>query len=273
MADFLLHSMSEFKPIFDEAMRLRQPKKMVEIGSEYAGSTKVILDYAKASGAHLTVIDPAPYVDLAEVLSPYVGHFDLLKELSVNALPKLHDIDMFFVDGDHNYYTVWHELIYIYQNNPSAWVFLHDVAWPCAYRDLYYNPSAIPTEYLHEYTYTDGVGADNQLIKNGGFHGAGLYSWAVKHGGERNGVKKAIEDFLSQQPQLFYNQINAVMGLGLIVPMQDKALSCQLMQPYQNSLLDSMEKNRIELYLRVLELQDMTVGKKIIKKAKSIMGK
>lgn len=255
MADYLLHSMAEFKPIFEQALQYKKPKKIVEIGTEYAGSSKVLLDYAVQNNAHVYLIDPYPYVNLEQELKKYQGYFTHIAQLSLEALKDLVEIDFFFIDGDHNYYTVSNELALIYSKNPSVWTFLHDVAWPCDFRDMYYNPATLSTTDIHEYTYQDGVDKNNHIVKNGGFHGAGKFAWAKKYGGERNGVKKAIEDFLKDNAQYSYNQMNAVMGLGLITPKDEKALSDILFTPYQNQLIESMEKNRIELYIKVLELQ------------------
>lgn len=255
MANLLLHSMSNFKPIFEEAFALRKPKKIVEIGSEYGGSTKVFLEYAKAYDAHLYIIDPFPYIDINEELKSFRGYFTHIKKLSLDALPKMENIDLFIIDGDHNYYTVINELSIIYKNNPTTWCFLHDVAWPWGYRDLYYNPELIPEKQRHEYTYDDGVDANNSLISRGGFYGAGKFAFAKQYGGDKNGVKKAIEDFLLYNDNLFYNQINAIMGLGLIVPKEDAQFSIDILKPYQNLLIDNMEKNRIELYCHLLKMQ------------------
>lgn len=256
MAELLLHSMAEFKPIIEIALNMKRPKTIVEIGSEYAGSSRVLLDYALKNNAHVYLIDPYPYVDLKQTLEAYEGYYTHIKLLSLQALDSLQQIDMFFIDGDHNYYTVINELQKIYAQNPLAWVFLHDVAWPCAYRDMYYNPSTIPPQFLHDYTYEDGVDNNNSLIKNGGFHGASNYAWAKQYAGDKNGVKKAIEDFLISNANYYYTQIEAVMGLGLIVPISEKDKADQLFLPYQNSLIQNMENNRIELYLKVLELQN-----------------
>lgn len=275
MADFLLHSMAEFKPVFEQVFEIKKPKKILEIGSEYGGSTKVLLDYAKKNNAYVYIVDPYPYVDLAVELKEYEGFYTHIKKLSLEALDDIQDLDMFVVDGDHNYYTVYHELTKIYQNNPTAWTLLHDVRWPWAYRDLYYSPENIPEEWRHEYTYDHGVDADNNLVHKGGFIGAGAFAIAKQHGGERNGVKKAIEDFLRDNDGYFYNEITPIMGMGFIVPVADKEHSVNIMKPFQNQLFENMERNRIELYVRLLELQNQGQDNmlyRVARKASKLIG-
>ncbi len=254
MADLLLHSMAEFKDIFGHAMYLKKPKNIVEIGSEYGGSTKVLLDYAKNNGAHVYIIDPFPYVDLAIVLKEFDGHYTHIKELSLDVLPKLKDIDMCFIDGDHNYYTVFNELNCLIPRNPGIWIFLHDVKWPCRYRDMYYNPDTIPTEHLKDFNYSNSINENNEIDKRGGFTGVGKFAFANQYGGKNNGVKKAIDNFLLENSDYYYNEIEPVMGLGLIVPKYNKEYSIEILEPYQNHLMKTLEKNRIELYVRYLQL-------------------
>ena len=258
MANLLLHSMSEFKEILNNAMYLKKPKNIVEVGSEYAGSTKVLLEYAKKNDAHVYIIDPSPYVDLDVVLKDFKGYYTHIKELSLVALPKIKNVDMCLIDGDHNYYTVSNELKCLMKNNLKAWVFLHDVKWPCGFRDLYYNPNSIPQEYLHEYSYDNCINEKNEIDEEGGFNGCRKFAFANHYGGKENGVKCAVNDFILKNPEYYYNEIEPVMGLGLIVPKSDMEYSDLILKPYQNYLISTLEKNRIDLYIKHLQLISKT---------------
>lgn len=254
MADLLLHSMSEFKEILNHAMYLKKPKNIVEIGSEYGGSTKVLLEYAKGNNAYVYIIDPSPYVDLDVVLKDFEGYYTHIKELSLIALLKIKNIDMCFIDGDHNYYTVFNELKCLITSNPKVWIFLHDVKWPCGYRDLYYNPNVIPNKSLHNYSYSNCINENNEVDAKGGFNGNGNFAFANQYGGKKNGVKSAVDDFILENNAYYYNEIDPVMGLGLIVPVSDMDSSVLILRPYQNYLINTLEKNRIELYVKYLQL-------------------
>lgn len=278
MADYLLHSMGEFSEIFDAAFEVKKPKILVEIGSEYGGSTKVILNYAKNNSAYAHIIDPSPYVDLSTVLSEYSDFYKHIKEKSLDALTHVPAADFYFIDGDHNYYTVSNELKLIYEKNPKAWIFLHDVGWPCAYRDMYYNTADIPKEYLHDHTFQDGVNLQNEIVANGGFRGAGYFAFSKVYGGERNGVLKAVENFFElHSNEIYLAKIMPILGMGLIVPKEDQEIVQKILAPYQTKLINKMEQNRLELYLKVIELQDRLnnynkLPFRIIKKLLAILG-
>jgi hypothetical protein len=175
-----------------------------------------------------------------------------------------------FVDGDHNYFTVSQELLWIERMQRSArkpfFALLHDVSWPWAYRDLYYNPDAIPNEWRHPFSWDRGLTLDNPGTVDGGFRGCGGWACALHEGGERNGVLKAVEDFVeARQDAMKLVVVPGVFGLGVLYSGSapwSSAVS-QLLAPFdRNPLLDKLERNRLENYLRVIELQDdKLVGK------------
>ena len=64
--------------------------------------------------------------------------------------------DVVLLDGDHNWYTVDHELRQIEQSAracalPLPVVACHDVGWPYGRRDLYYDPATVPEGYRQPY--------------------------------------------------------------------------------------------------------------------------
>lgn len=255
MADLLLHSMAHYSDLTIKLLEHVRPAVLVEVGAEYAGSTKILADYAKRTRGVLHVIDPSPYVDVEKELSGYSGYYCYHNKISLEALDGLVG-DIFFLDGDHNYWTVYNELDLIYKNNPNAFVVLHDVGFPWARRDLYYSPENIPRDFLHEHTYSHGVGLDGEIIKGGGFRGAGRFAFSKTEGGERNGVLTAIEDFVSERKTLYYSSIPPIFGLGIVCNEAHKGFVDEFFSPYRIKLIEGMERNRIELYLKVISLQD-----------------
>ncbi|MGF7233932.1 MAG: hypothetical protein ACQSGP_03080 [Frankia sp.] len=96
-------------------------------------------------------------------------------------------------------------------------------------------------------------------VVDGGFRGAGAFAWATSEGGPRNGVRTAIEDFLADRPELSLHVVPAIFGLGVIIDGRAPwaATVRELIAPWVgNAVLGRLERNRIALYLRVLELQD-----------------
>jgi SAM-dependent methyltransferase len=262
-ANLLLHSLSNFREIILPVLELAGVRRIVEVGSEYGTFTQDLFAYATKVGGQFTSIDPAPqpaarqFID-ANATNP---HFQFVEATSVEALPRLAAADAYIIDGDHNYFTVRKELELVAAAcaGKPLLVFQHDVCWPCARRDMYYNPALIPDLFRQPYTMREGITLDNPGTIPGGFRGEGAFGIALREGGEANGVHTAIEDFVAEHPELRYEIIPAIFGLGIVfsqgAPWAEPAAA--LLRPYvQNPLLARLERNRLELYLKVIELQD-----------------
>jgi hypothetical protein len=267
MPDLLIHSMSEFSEIITDALGAAGATDIVEIGAEFGGMTSILADYVAGRGGRLTTIDPAPKPDFIEWIAanPQVEH---VAEPSLAALTRVAAADAWIIDGDHNWYTVYHELKAIRGICEAAGkpmlAFLHDVGWPSGRRDMYYAPATIADEFRHPYSYEGGaLPGHSSLIPGRGFRGAGQFAWAVHEGGPRNGVLTAVEDFLEEAAEagahFAYAQVPAVFGLGVIIPADAPWCEAvaQLLLPYhENKLLAALERNRLANYLTVLDWQD-----------------
>jgi hypothetical protein len=262
-ANLLLHSLSNFREIILPALELTGARRIVEIGSEYGTFTQELCAYATRVDGQLTAIDPAPQPAAVEFIAANnrSPHFQFLQSTSIEALPKVDAADAYIIDGDHNYFTVRSELELIggaCAGKPVL-IFEHDVCWPCSRRDQYYNPTAIPRLLLHPYTMQGGVTLDHPGTVKGGFRGEGAFGLALHEGGPANGVRTAIEDFIAEQPGFRFEIVPAIMGLGVIYPTDSpwaEQISAQLRPFTQNPLLPVLERNRWELYLKIIELQD-----------------
>jgi Methyltransferase domain len=208
------------EPIFFE----ENVKSIVEIGSEAAINTTRILEYCAKSNARLISIDPAPLFE-AEKYEKEHELLQIIQDISLNALPYIGDYDAVLIDGDHNWYTVYHELKLIEKNalqqGKFPIVFLHDTDWPYGRRDMYYFPDTIPEQFRKEYAKKGMLQGQSELIEpDSKFDKESInksLNNALYEGGEKNGVLTAIEDFLSQSslPLNFYNN-TANHGLGII---------------------------------------------------------
>ena len=264
MADLLIHSMAEFEPLLTGALAIAGARNIVEIGAEHGGATARLAAHAAERGGTLTSIDPDPKPDFIAWVGTQT-HVRHLGAPSLQVIDGLADVDAWVIDGDHNWFTVFHELGAIERvcarDRKPLLVFLHDVGWPSARRDFYYTPERIPTEFRHPHDYRGGVALDRaELIPDGGFRGMGAFAWACHEGGPRNGVLTAVEDFkaASDRP-LAYAEIPAVFGLGILfeetAPWAE-ALGRAVLPYHRHPLLAALERNRLANYLRVIELQD-----------------
>jgi hypothetical protein len=214
----------------------------------------------------LTCIDPAPTPQFLAwaSLNTQVQHVALP---SLDAFGEVQDIDAWVIDGDHNWYTVYHELIEVEKvcrrDGKPLLAFFHDVIWPCARRDMYYAPERIPAEYLQPHRRDAGVVFGNPgLVENRGFRGNDFMAWAEKEGGPRNGVLTAIEDFLAERlkegRQFGFAEIPAVMGLGVLFDLDapwSARLANYLMPYHRNGLIQIMENDRMNAAMMIDQLQ------------------
>ncbi|MEO6629192.1 MAG: CmcI family methyltransferase, partial [Aquihabitans sp.] len=143
-------------------------------------------------------------------------------------------------DGDHNWYTVFHELQELDRtaraaSQPLPVLVLHDVAWPYGHRDLYYEPSQIPDEFRQPWDRAGMAPGHYRLVPEGGFNVE--LANAIDGGGPRNGVMKALEDFLESYDRP-YRLMVLPFYYGLAVVIDEERLdSC----PELSHILDHWE--------------------------------
>jgi Methyltransferase domain len=222
-------------------------RAVVEVGA-YAGDlTRVLVDRAAAGDGRVWAIDPAPRDPLVELAERH-PELELVRSPSLEALARIPLPDAAIIDGDHNYYTVSEELRLIAERSEGGalpLLLLHDVCWPHARRDSYFDPEAIPAE--HRRPMSEGVGL--YPGEPGVKPGALPYKWAaIREGGERNGVLTAVEDFLAGRAELRLAVVPAFFGVGVVwdrrLPWAD-AME-ELIAPWdRNELLERMEANRV----------------------------
>ena len=155
---------------------------------------------ASAPTCELHVIDPVPQFDPAEHERAFPGRYVFHHGISHDVLPTLPPCDVALVDGDHNWFTVYHELKMLAATARDAGVplpllVMHDVGWPYGRRDLYYEPSRIPEEFRQPYRRA-GMRPGISQLRIGGMN-VDLDN-AEHEGGPRNGVLTAVDDFVAR---------------------------------------------------------------------------
>lgn len=210
--------------IIKNICELLRPQVLVEIGVAEGLHTKKILTYCQQFHAVLHAIDPHPQCDSAEWETQYGEHFVMHTDMSLNVLDQLPRYDMVLIDGDHNWYTVYHELLMIEKRAQEAgsfpFVFVHDIEWPYARRDMYFDPKTIPDIYLQPHQKKGVVHGEGMLQDNG--LNAHCFNALYEHS-LRNGVKTAVEDFLQHTTlDLRYKEVPGLHGLGMIMTSQQE---------------------------------------------------
>lgn len=199
-------------------------KRMIEIGSERGANTEKILAYCQSTGGILFVVDPLPLFDVQMFKNQYKERLQIIRELSLPILPQIENPDVILIDGDHNWYTVYHELQCIEQlalkRGRFPFIFMHDTSWPYARRDMYYHPDTIPEAYRKPYAPNGIAEGQSDLLAQGGANEG--FNNAIFEGGERNGVLTAIEDFLNQTKLgISFHRVMSNHGLGILLPKNE----------------------------------------------------
>lgn len=206
------------KPIIETV----QPRQLLEIGADSGWNTRNILEYCRSTGARADIVDPAPQPSLHDVLAQFgPEEYRYFPLKSIAAIPQLDTPDVALIDGDHNWATVYSELNLLHANAQAAGlpmpiVISHDVAWPYARRDMYYNPDDLDASQKHAYAYRGMLPGVNELTEDGM---NGVLANALHEGGLRNGVLTAIEDYIASTDTRFvFRTLPFFNGLGVLVP-------------------------------------------------------
>ena len=247
-----------YESVLEPIFKLENIKTIVEIGAERGISTSKLIKYAQKNGGKIYTIDPAPLfdADLFEKENP--NTFVMVKDLSLNAVMNIKDADCFLIDGDHNWYTVYHELKMIYDTygeDNFPLIFFHDILWPYDRRDLYYSPENIPAVYINEYE-KKAINPDSDMLCSVGLNER--HYNAKKYGGKQNGVLTAVEDFITDYPslELKFMSHNVLFGLGMIASVKKypHALDYFCSTNALSGMMKVCERERIDKMIEIRSL-------------------
>jgi hypothetical protein len=199
-----------FENYIAPAIRDNGYQSIVEIGVDAGQCSARLLELTKEHECRVICIDPDPSWQPAEDHD----NFSLIRKPSLDALKSIKTIDCAIIDGDHNWYTVFNELKVIHPKlKPGGTVFFHDVRWPYARRDMYYEPKRIPGKFRHPFMKMGIVQGSYRLAPEGI---NGEYYNAVCEGGSQNGVLTAVEDFLRLNDAYELSVVEEEHGLGIL---------------------------------------------------------
>jgi hypothetical protein len=205
------------RPILEVA----QPDVVVEVGAAAGAHTRRLARFCRSRAITLHVVDPAPRFEPSE-LGDEADGFVFHKGRSLDVLPDLGPVDVALIDGDHNWYTVSHELELLQETalaagRPTPIVLCHDVCWPYGRRDAYYEPAAIPAEYRQPWERAGILPGKSDLVPGRGINAG--FANAKREGGPRNGVMTAIEDFVRTAGEPMESTVLPELhGLAIVAP-------------------------------------------------------
>jgi Methyltransferase domain len=182
-----------------------EPEVVAEVGAAAGAHTRRLAKFCRSRAITLHVIDPAPGFEPSELGDPAHG-FVFHRGRSLEVLPAAGPVDVALLDGDHNWYTVTHELRLLERSARAAGaaapiVVCHDVCWPYGRRDAYYDPEAIPAECRQPWQRAGILPGRDTLVQGRGLNAE--FANAKREGGARNGVMTAIEDFVATASEPF----------------------------------------------------------------------
>jgi Methyltransferase domain len=248
LPDRVGYSLANVHELLFGCLAAAEVESVAEVGAFEGVLTAALLEWADSRDVAVTAIDPDPMPALRE-LALRRPSLTLVEATSHDALRNLPRHDAVIVDGDHNYFTVARELRLIAERAPGEELPLlvfHDVGWPHARRDSYYDPERIPPEHRQPLVKNAFLDPAEPGVAAGGLR----YDWgAAAEGGPRNGVLTAVEDFVGPRDDLRLAVLPAFFGFGLVwhldAPWSDRI--AELIDPWdRNPLIGRLEANRVE---------------------------
>jgi O-antigen biosynthesis protein len=214
------------------------PRRIVEVGVELGTVTVPLLRWAQAHDATVHAIDPDPNLSVDRLLAEHGERLRFHRATSLEVLEDVTDVDLALIDGDHNWYTVIHELRALEarareDGREPPVILLHDVGWPYGRRDLYYDPRGIPAAHRQPH-------ARGGLAPGRAELGPGLNDHlenALLEGTPANGVLSAVEDFLAESPSEWRMwTLPGLCGMAILASAPVLAATASLRE-----LLDSLD--------------------------------
>jgi hypothetical protein len=239
---------------------------IVEVGA-YAGDlTGVLVQWADQTGGAVKAIDPAPQPALVSLAEAHAA-LELIRQTSLASLGEIELPDVVIIDGDHNYYTVSEELRLIASRASGArlpLLLFHDVGWPHARRDDYFDVEQIPADVRQPLVgERAGIVPDDPGVRPDGLP---YHKSAAREGGAHNGVLTAVEDFAGAEPQRRLVVVPAFFGFGAVWDSRAPwatAVAAILEPLHRDPLIAALESNRVghiagehQLRAQIWELQE-----------------
>jgi FMN phosphatase YigB (HAD superfamily) len=261
--DIALFSLFNFKDIIQAILLQPSVHSVCEIGTEKPSLSLWLSFLAKQKDFNYCKVNPH-----LNTIPIFKEKNQLVKDSGLNYLKNREaDYDVFLLDSDPNYYTLYHELKAIFNpdKNRQSVCLIHNILHPFANRDFYTNISQIPKEFIQD---NSSYYVLNPHLKpeNYGFQTCSEAAWAIKSGNPKNGTATAIKDFFNEYREtlgLVYMSVPLFHGLGILY--SEKLIKAELkpILTYKNiyrilaneDLFRQIEESRMKLCSEVVSLR------------------
>jgi len=250
--------------LIEPLLRSCGARNLLEIGAYRGDNTRLLERYSTLHDGRLIVVEPTVPVSLREIVNRS-DRIELFERTSHDALPAIERvIDAVMLEGDLNYYTVYHDLLGIEAMagrlaTPFPVVFLRATGWPYARRDMYYDPSKLPVNGIHANRRKGMSPWSHDLIFNMINY---PYANADKEGNPGNGVLTAAEDFiratdlaLKIRTLPIHNGLSVICAAGS--PADDFMEEQFCLNPFFIRLLETIEVARLNGIINKLEEEQL----------------
>jgi len=243
-----IDSLVNFSPMISFFLELLRPSSICEIGANRCENTIFLMESTEDVGTSIDVVDLKISRECRGIES--CSRINFFEMPSLQYLKIKNSSELYIIDGDHNYQTVSSELQIIAQNNECKCIILHDTGWPAAYRNFYYDRCQLVVE--------EELDSNNLLspFENNIGRGVLFTSHFSSHeGGERNGVRCAVENFLETSIRTWVVwTIPSILGLTILIDSsllsKDQMRCLDIFTQYKkiwDEFLSGLEINRLML--------------------------
>lgn len=243
-----------------------KPKVIVEVGCGEGKLTRHLLNYCIENDAFIHAVDPNPADVIDRWQMEYPEYIRLHRGLSLNVLGRINRVDVVFLDGDPNWYTVYNELRLLYKTSQSnnatfPLVIASNVSWPYGRRDMYHDPDTIPAAFLKPHAKKGLIPTSLEPVEKGGLNQQ-RYN-ALYENNLQNGVLTAIEDFIGDvSGKLRFVSLPVFHGVGLLMAPEitqrsaalDELINSLGTSDLMYQIIREVELDRIQGEVRLAEL-------------------
>lgn len=193
------------------------PRTIVSLGTSTRQYLKDMYAYCSEHATRLHIVDLMPdqaNMQMAERYAPKIEPV-VHRDLGLNVIPSLEQVDFVVMHEDYNWYTTFHTLLALENHlakgsgDQFPIVCIDQIGWPYGRRDSYRQPDSIPLAYRQAHSDLGILPGSGIPLAEDGLHKGTVHS--QYEGTPQNGVLTAIEDFLK----------NTTLDLTLMITLCD----------------------------------------------------